>query len=157
MLATDLLPDPAAPGRLRSFPAGIKKSAYTPTAIPQLIEEMFGVMLDKVIQIPDPHEQGFFIMVHLPYLQPFEDVNKRVSRLAANISFNKHNLVPLSFIGVPDDLYILGLLGIYELNRTKMFSCGLVTALLTGTQASGRLSGNPIRSGLNTGRCCNQW
>ncbi|MBX3256273.1 MAG: Fic family protein [Chitinophagaceae bacterium] len=120
MLATDLLPDPAAPGRLRSFPVGIKKSAYTPTAIPQLIEEMFGVMLDKVIQIPDPHEQAFFIMVHLPYLQPFEDVNKRVSRLAANISLNKHNLVPLSFIGVPDDLYTQGLLGVYELNRMEL-------------------------------------
>jgi hypothetical protein len=121
MLATDLLPDPAAPGRVRSFPVGIKKSPYTPTAIPQLIEEMFGVMLDKVNQIPDPHEQAFFIMVHLPYLQPFEDLNKRVSRLATNISLNKHNLVPLSFIGVPDDLYIQGLLGIYELNRTELF------------------------------------
>lgn len=120
MLATDLLPDPAAPGRLRSFPVGIKKSAYTPTAIPQLIEEMFSVMLDKVMQIPDPHEQAFFIMVHLPYLQPFEDVNKRVSRLAASISLNKHNLIPLSFIGVPDDLYIQGLLGVYELNRTEL-------------------------------------
>lgn len=47
MLATDLLPDPAAPGRLRSSPVGIKRSAYTPTAIPQLIEEMFSAMLDK--------------------------------------------------------------------------------------------------------------
>lgn len=39
--------------------------------------------------------------VHLPYLQPFEDVNKRVSRLAANIPFIRHNLCPLSFIDVP--------------------------------------------------------
>ena len=33
-------------------------------------------------------------MVHLPYLQPFDDVNKRVSRLAANIPFAHHNLAP---------------------------------------------------------------
>ena len=31
-------------------------------------------------------------MVQLPYLQPFEDVNKRTSRLAANISLTRHNL-----------------------------------------------------------------
>src|SRR5690606_9842945 len=97
-----------------------KKSAYTPTAIPQLIEEMFAIMLDKAAQIPDPHEQAFFIMAHLPYLQPFEDVNKRVSRLAANISLNKHNLIPLSFIGVQDDVYMHGLLGIYEFNKAEL-------------------------------------
>lgn len=51
-------------------------------------------------EIRDPFEQSFFLMVHVPYLQPFEDVNKRVSRLAANIPFIQHNLSPLSFIEV---------------------------------------------------------
>lgn len=120
ILANNLLPDPAAPGRLRTFGVGIKKSAYTPTAIPQLIEEMFDVILAKASSINEPHEQAFFAMVQLPYLQPFEDVNKRVSRLAANIPLNQHNLIPISFIGVPEDLYIQGLLGVYELNRTAL-------------------------------------
>ena len=48
-------------------------------------------------------------MVHLPYLQPFEDVNKRVSRLAANIPFIRHNLCPLSFIDVPQQAYVDGI------------------------------------------------
>lgn len=120
MLANNLLPDPAAPGRLRAYPVGIKKSAYTPTGIPQLIEEMFEIILDKAAAIDNPHEQALFAMIQLPYLQPFEDVNKRVSRLAANLPLNKHNLIPISFIGVPDDLYIQGLLGVYELNRTEL-------------------------------------
>ncbi|MBT8351560.1 MAG: Fic family protein, partial [Deltaproteobacteria bacterium] len=64
--------------------------------------------------------QAFFILVHLPYLQPFEDVNKRVSRLAANIPFIQHNLCPLSFLDVPEDEYINGLLGVYELNRIEL-------------------------------------
>ena len=38
---------------------------------------MFELMLDKAAQILDPFEQAFFIMVQLPYLQPFDDVNKR--------------------------------------------------------------------------------
>jgi Fic family protein len=45
-------------------------------------------------------------MVHVPYLQPFEDVNKRVSRLAANIPLIRHNLCPLSFIDVPQSAYV---------------------------------------------------
>jgi DNA-binding Lrp family transcriptional regulator len=120
LLSNNLLPDPAAPGRLRTHPVGIKKSAYTPTAIPQLIAEMFDLILVKANEITNPHEQAFFIMVQLPYLQPFEDVNKRLSRIAANIALIQHNLIPISFIGVPDNMYIQGLLGVYELNRIDL-------------------------------------
>ena len=59
-------------------------------------------------------------MVHLPYLQPFEDVNKRVSRLVANIPLILHNLSPLSFIDVPVQTYIQGLMGVYELNKIEL-------------------------------------
>ena len=59
-------------------------------------------------------------MVHLPYLQPFEDVNKRVSRLAANIPLFKRNLCPLSFLDVPTRAYVDALLGVYELNRIEL-------------------------------------
>lgn len=71
-------------------------------------------------EIADPFEQAFFLMVHLPYLQPFEDVNKRVSRLAANIPFIQHNLCPLSFIDVPQQAYVDAMLGVYELNRVEL-------------------------------------
>jgi hypothetical protein len=120
LLANNLLPDPEAPGRLRTFGVGISKSVYTPLGIPQLIEESFDLMLQKARQIENPFEQSFFIMVQLPYLQPFDDVNKRVSRLAANISLNQHNLSPLSFVDVPDHLYIQGTLAIYEMNRIDL-------------------------------------
>ena len=59
-------------------------------------------------------------MVQLPYLQPFEDVNKRVSRLAANLPLIRDNLCPLSFIDVPERDYVGGILGVYELNRTEL-------------------------------------
>jgi Fic family protein len=60
------------------------------------------------------------VMVHLPYLQPFEDVNKRVARLAANIPLIQHNLCPLSFIDVPQQAYVDAVLGVYELNRIEL-------------------------------------
>lgn len=120
LLSHNLLPNPAASGRLRNFGVGITQSVFTPLGVPQLIEEMFEMILHKAIQIDNPFEQAFFIMVQLPYLQPFDDVNKRVSRLAANIPLNRSNLAPLSFTEVPGELYIQGLLGIYELNRIEL-------------------------------------
>jgi hypothetical protein len=59
-------------------------------------------------------------MAQLPYLQPFDDVNKRVSRLAANIPLIKGNLSPLSFIDVPQASYTDAMLGVYELNKTDL-------------------------------------
>jgi hypothetical protein len=120
LLSTDLLPDPGAPGRLRTFAVGIGGSTYTPLDIPQQIAELFDLLLQKAAAINDPFEQTFFVMVHIPYLQPFDDVNKRVSRLAANIPLNRFNLAPLSFTDVSPEYYVAGLLGVYELNRVEL-------------------------------------
>ena len=120
LLADDLLPDPDAAGRLRSILVSISGTTYQPTGIPQVIEEAFDTLLGKADIIEDPFEQAFFVMVHIPYLQPFEDVNKRVSRLAANIPLIKRNLAPLSFVDVPERDYVDGILGVYELNRVDL-------------------------------------
>ncbi len=121
LLSNNLLPDPEASGRLRIFAVGIHDSVYEPLAFPPLISELFEIILKKAQNINNPFEQAFFIMVHLPYLQPFDDVNKRVSRLAANIPFFRENLAPLSFVDVPNHLYIQGMLGIYEMNHIELF------------------------------------
>jgi len=120
LLSENLMPDPDTSGRLRRRPVHIGGSVYVPLAVPQLIEEYFQEILHKSAVIDDPFEQAFFIMVHLPYLQPFEDVNKRVSRLGANIPLLKHNLCPLTFLDVPERAYIDALLGVYEMNRHEL-------------------------------------
>lgn len=120
LLADNLLDGPRNAGRVRTTPIGIGDSTYIPTAIPQVIEESFSELLAKGAAIRDPFEQSFFLMAQLPCLQPFVDVNKRTSRLVANIPFIKGNLVPLSFIDVPEPTYIDGLIGIYELNRVEL-------------------------------------
>lgn len=120
LLSDGLLQDPTACGRLRQQAVGIAGSVYLPIAMPQRVEELFGVIVDMAAEIGDPFEQAFFLMVHLPYLQPFEDVNKRVSRLAANIPLVKSNLSPLSFIDVPERVYVDALLGVYEMNRIDL-------------------------------------
>ena len=120
LLADNLLADPQAGGRLRRIPAGIDGTVYHPLEVPQLIEECFEKILDAAAAITDPFEQAFFALVHLAYLQGFEDVNKRVSRLAANIPLIRGNLCPVSFVDVPERAYIDGVLAIYELNRVEL-------------------------------------
>ncbi len=120
LLANNLLADPVAAGRLRYMAVGIAGSVFHPLELPQRIEEAFNQVLATAAAISDPFEQAFFIMVQLPYLQPFDDVNKRVSRLAANIPLIKGNLSPLSFAEVPQQAYTEAVLGVYELNKVEL-------------------------------------
>jgi hypothetical protein len=120
LLADNLLADPDAVGRLRTIPVSISGTTYQPTGIPAVIEEAFDTLLQTADAIEDPFEQAFFAMVHVPYLQPFEDVNKRVSRVAANIPLIRQNLAPLSFVDVADTAYVEAILGVYELNRVEL-------------------------------------
>jgi len=120
LLANNLLADPTAAGRLRYIAVGIERSAFHPLEVPQLIEESFDQILATAAAITDPFEQAFFVMVQLPYLQPFDDVNKRVSRLAANIPLIKGNLSPLSFADMPRQTYTEAVLGVYELTKVDL-------------------------------------
>ena len=120
LLSDNLLADPQACGRLRAIPVGIGGTIYHPLEVPQLIDECFRQILAIATEIEDPFEQSFFVMVHLPDLQPFEDVNKRVSRLAENIPLIRRNICPLSFVDVPDRAYIDGTVAVYELNRVEL-------------------------------------
>ena len=120
VLSQELMRDPLAPGRLRQRPVEIAGTVFHPLAIPQVIEDCFTLLLTKAAAIPDPFEQAFFLMVQLPYLQPFDDVNKRVSRIGANIPLFKQNLCPLAFIDVPEQAYVEGMLGVYELNQIDL-------------------------------------
>lgn len=120
LLSQNLMADDAACGRVRWRPVEIAGTVFLPLAVPQLLEDCFRLLLDKAAAIPDPFEQAFFLMVQLPYLQPFEDVNKRVSRIGANIPLIRNNLCPLSFIDVPETSYIDATLAVYELQRVDL-------------------------------------
>lgn len=119
-LSENLLDDPKDEGGIRKRPVRISGTPYVPLAIPQVIEDALDLLLAKASAIPDPLEQAFFAMVHIPYLQPFTDVNKRTSRLAANIPLIRENLCPLSFVDVPERAYVEGTLGVYEMNRLEL-------------------------------------
>lgn len=120
ILSAGLLPNAAHEGRLRTTPVSITASTYIPTEDPHIIRECLDRIAAQANAIPDPFERSFFLLVHLPYLQPFIDVNKRTARLAANIPLIDANLCPLTFVDVPELEYVHGILAVYELQRVEL-------------------------------------
>jgi hypothetical protein len=120
LLSENLLANPEESGRLRHRIVEVSGTVFHPLSIPKQLDAYFRMILDKANAIDDPFEQAFFIMVHIPYLQPFVDVNKRVSRLGANIPLIRRNLCPLSFVDVPERAYVEGTLGVYELKQIDL-------------------------------------
>lgn len=106
--------------KIRSSEVGIGGSAYTPLDNKLQLEEQFEIFLSKLRQIQNPFEQSLFILVFIPYFQIFMDINKRTSRISANIPLIKNWFVPFSFLQVKDRDYITAILAIYELNDTSL-------------------------------------
>ena len=103
LLADGLLVDPAMAGRLRRMPVGITHSSFRPLDDQFAIEEEFHILIEKAAAVNDPFEQAFFLLVHIPYLQVFDDINKRTSRIAANIPLLKADLAPMSYLAMDDN------------------------------------------------------
>lgn len=120
LLSENLLGDPSASGRVRTITVGVGGTTYAPLENPQLLREFFDLFIEKVNNIADPFEQSLFSIVHLSYLQAFEDVNKRTARIVANIPMIKENLKPLSFVEVDRAAYVSALLGVYEKNDISL-------------------------------------
>ena len=106
-------------GAIRDHPVRIGASTYIPYDDCERLEHELHIIAQKAAAIENPYEQGLFLLVHLAYLQAFADVNKRTSRLCANIPLLRHNLVPLAFNAIDRDDYASAVVAIYELNEPR--------------------------------------
>lgn len=118
LLSDGLVPANYA-GKMRDHAVRIGASAYLTLENPIKLKHELHLICQKTSRIIDPYEQSFFLLAHLAYLQAFTDVNKRTSRLSANIPLIQHNLYPLSFNDIEKNDYISAMIGIYELNETR--------------------------------------
>jgi hypothetical protein len=114
MLMQGLLANVDALGTIRKTVVHIIDSVYVPTQVPSLLEEMLGHIVEKARNIRNPVEAAFFLWVNIAYLQPFEDGNKRTSRLCANLPLLLSNCAPLSFLDVDPTDYAMAMMGVYE-------------------------------------------
>lgn len=136
ILSHDLLKDPMMCGALRKNGVQIYQSSYVPISVNDKIKEYFKKIIDKASQIKDPYEQSFFLLVHLPYLQPFEDCNKRTSRVICNIPLLAGGVTPISWMDItnrPRD-YTDAIMAVYEHNETLMLSEIFIDSFMRSTE-----------------------
>ena len=114
ILMRDLLMDRNSLGAIRRKVVNITGTVYIPLQAPALLAELYALVLEKAQRIKNPLESAFFLWVHLAYLQPFEDGNKRTSRLVANVPLMLYNCAPLSFMDVAREDYAEAMIGVYE-------------------------------------------
>ena len=107
---------------IRSKKVKIWWSQYLPIETKDELMSQFEIFLNKLNEINNPFEQSLFILVFIPYFQLFMDINKRVSRLWANLPLIKNWLSPLSLLQVKERDYINAILAIYELNDVSLMS-----------------------------------
>ncbi len=69
----------------------------------------------------NPFAKAFIAMLMISYIQPFEDGNKRASRLIGNALLIAHNVCPLSFRSIDELEYKKAILLFYEQNNYSYF------------------------------------
>ncbi|OZI20259.1 hypothetical protein CAL26_22250 [Bordetella genomosp. 9] len=120
LLMSGLLANEDALGAIRRRVVTIGGTAYLPSQSPHFLQEHLQMIVEKGMLIDSPSEAAFFLWVNIPYLQPFEDGNKRMGRLLANVPLILRNHAPLSFIDVDTTVYSQAMLAVYESNDVSI-------------------------------------
>ena len=106
---------------LRSKLVGITGSLYRPLDNQHQILEAVQSLVQTINKIQNPYAKALLAVVGISYIQPFEDGNKRTSRLVANAILLAHGLAPLSYRSVDENTYREAILVFYELNSILAF------------------------------------
>ena len=101
---------------LRKKPVGVTGSKYLPLDNIHQITEAVENLSATVTRMTTPYAKAMFALLGISYIQPFEDGNKRTSRLMANALLLSHSLAPLSYRSVDENEYREAMLVFYELN-----------------------------------------
>lgn len=101
---------------LRKKPVGVTGSKYLPLDNIHQITEAVENLSATVTRITTPYAKALVALLGISYIQPFEDGNKRTSRLMANALLLSHSLAPLSYRSVDENEYREAVLVFYELN-----------------------------------------
>lgn len=106
---------------LRTKPVGVTGSIYRPLDNIHQITEAVEDLQAAVTQTQTPCAKALIALLGIGYIQPFEDGNKRTSRIMANALLLAHSLAPLSYRSVDENDYREAILAFYELNSIVPF------------------------------------
>ena len=101
---------------LREKPVGIVGSRYRPLDNIYQIREGMEALLAAVSRVTTPYAKALLALLGVSYLQPFEDGNKRTSRLLGNAVLLAYGCAPLSYRSVKESEYREAMLVFYEIN-----------------------------------------
>ncbi len=99
---------------------GITGSLFKPLDNNFAIQEMMDKTCE-LINAKSPYEKAFLASIMISYIQPFEDGNKRTSRILSNALLYAHNLPMLSFRSVKVEDYRTAILAFYEFNSIVLY------------------------------------
>lgn len=106
---------------LRKSAMGITGTSYLPLALPSQIEEETKKLIEVLQAKTDVFSKSLISILGISYIQPFEDGNKRTSRLFSNAILINNNRAPLSYRGVDEKEYREAVLVFYEQNSLEAF------------------------------------
>lgn len=106
---------------LRSTPVGITGTTYRPLDNVHQLNEVTVSLCNVINKVTSPYAKALIALLGVSYIQPFEDGNKRTSRLIANSILLAHGYSPLSYRSVDENEYREAVLAFYELNSILPF------------------------------------
>lgn len=99
---------------LRTRPVGIIGTAYRPHDNQHQIRDALQEMIKLANRMRDPFIKSLIAIAGLSYIQPFEDGNKRTSRILGNALLMANLCCPLSYRAVDETAYKKAIIIFYE-------------------------------------------
>jgi predicted transcriptional regulator/prophage maintenance system killer protein len=106
---------------IRKSPVGVTGTIYKPLDNEFQVREALESMVVIINKISEPYKKALLIILCISYVQPFEDGNKRTSRLIGNAILLANGLAPLSYRNVDEVEYRVASIVFYEQNSLEAF------------------------------------
>lgn len=106
---------------LRRSPVGIIGTKYRPLDNQHQIREALEKTCELVNNEKDSFAKAIILSVMIAYIQPFEDGNKRTSRMISNAMLMAFGICPLSYRSIDEAEYKKAVILFYELNNISYF------------------------------------
>ena len=106
---------------IRSGRVGIVGTNYKPLDNQYQIKEALKNLIEVLNKTSNPVEKALIAVLMIAYIQPFEDGNKRTSRILGNAILLADNYCPLSYRSVDEIEYKKAIILFYEQNSVAYF------------------------------------
>lgn len=109
------------PQGIRKSSVGIIGTAYKPYDNQFQLRESLEALCGLINRFKHPLQKALLAVCGLSYIQPFQDGNKRTSRLIGNAILLANNCCPLSYRSADEVLYKKAMIIFYEQHSVSLF------------------------------------